>query len=80
MPSGEMKRLGYGWIRKIPAQSLTGRLLAGQKLSRPGELVDAAVWFPGRTGPLWEEVRILGGTGRILTFLVFNETQASESS
>jgi hypothetical protein len=76
-PSDELRRRDPGPVAGIPAESVTGRLLAARaagKAARDRGVVAAGVWF-GRGGdrPLWEEVRVLGGTGLVLTYLALDE-------
>jgi hypothetical protein len=78
--SEEMQRRGWAWIDSIPAASLTARLLAGQaggSTTRVHGKLGADAWFGGwPPDPLQEEVKVLGGSGLVLTYLALEEGQA----
>jgi hypothetical protein len=80
--SEEMKRRELGWISRVPAGSVTGRLwaaLAAGRAGTPSGLVDGGLWFAGRgSGRLREEVRVLGRTGRTLTYLVLADPEQGD--
>jgi hypothetical protein len=75
--SEEMRRRELGWISRVPAESVTGRLWADRAAGRAGTyagVVDTGIWFAGRgPGLLREEARVLGRTGRTLTYLVLTD-------
>ncbi len=80
IPSARLRSHGIDGIRRgapVPADSVTGHLLAAplRRGCRQGEgAVSGDVWFAGSQPlSLWEEAKILGRTGRVLTLLVLNE-------
>ena len=80
--SYSMMRQGLGYVKKntaVPATSVTGCLLsenltaAPKKMEKQGRLY-SDVWFERKqTAHMWEEVRILGRTGFMLTFIVLDD-------
>jgi len=80
--SEDMRCQGLGWIDRggpVPATSVTGKLaaaLAKDTSPKTGGPVDSDVWFDSRRArPLWEEVKVLGGTGLALTLLALDEDE-----
>jgi hypothetical protein len=71
--SAGMRGRGLGWVARIPADSITGRFLAARGAGRGAPArgpVAGEVWLGGAApGPVWEEVKLLGGTGLALTYL-----------
>jgi hypothetical protein len=69
-----LRQAGNTWVDSVPACSLTGRLRARQAGCRPTwarGFTDATVWLQDAHHDLiWEEVKVLGNTGRMLTYLV----------
>jgi hypothetical protein len=82
--SEEMKLWSLGWLGHIPKQSVTGQVLAAQRNGRRVKtcgLVKADVWFPEAPAQvLWEEAKVLGHTGRTLTFLVARDAAGGEEA
>jgi hypothetical protein len=81
--SEEMKLRGLGWLGRIPKQSITGQVLAARRNGRrvkTGGSVRADVWFPEAppAQALWEEAKVLGQTGRTLTFLLAPDVATGE--
>ncbi len=72
-----------GGADHIPARSLTGRLRADERRCRPmwcRGFIDAGIWFDGLgRRAVWEDVKVLGRTGRILTYLALPTTMSSGS-
>jgi hypothetical protein len=74
--SEDMKYRGYYWIKRgtpVPSPSVTRQVIEaptkGESPRSEGS-VDTDVWFEGRsTRALWEEVKVLGRTGLVLTLL-----------
>jgi hypothetical protein len=79
--SEEMRLRGLGWVEHIPEGSITGQLLAARaagKRARISGQVSAAIWFGEVSSqPVWEEVKVLGGTGRALTLLQLGQAEDS---
>jgi hypothetical protein len=83
--SEEMKRCSLGWLGHIPKQSVTGQVSAARRNGRrvkTSGLVKADVWFPEAppAQELWEEAKVLGQTGRTLTFLLAPDVATGEQA
>jgi len=85
IPSDDMRRQGLGWLCKgsrVPTSTVTGRALLavsrGETPTFEGR-VYADWWFDGKPARrLWEDVRLLGGTGLVLTLLALDEDQSDD--
>lgn len=74
--SEDMRSLGLGWVGKgarLPITSVTAKALTAKEEGRKAEFgaaVSSEVWYSRRRPQdLWEECRILGNTGLVLTLL-----------
>ena len=75
--SEDMRDQGLGWVAegsRLPKTSVTAKIIDAASSNQPvehGAAVACDVWFQrSRRETLWEECRILGGTGLVLTFIV----------
>lgn len=83
--SEDMRQQGLGWIDQggpVPATSITGKMMtaiAEGRTPRTEGAVDSDVWFDSGHGrPIWEEAKVLGRTGLILTLLALDEDEDDE--
>lgn len=85
LASEDMKAQGLGWIAPgsaVPAKSVTARAHAASGMDEravPEGGVDSGLWFEGRRSRrIWEEARVLGRTGLVLTLMAVDEDEEEE--